>query len=147
MCRKNQKGVVGVKKAVKTVISLILACVICIGVSMPVFAATKAGDIDGDGTVTLDDALLALRAAIGLDVLSAAKTKIADMDGDGKVTTSDARKILLAALEIEPEIDMRQHYLDIGFPESYVTSLLRLTKNTPSGSLFRLTRGLSGATP
>ncbi len=130
------------KKAVKTVISLILACVICVGVSMPVFAATKAGDIDGDGTVTLDDALLALRAAIGLDVLSAAKTKIADMDGDGKVTTSDARKILLAALEIEPEIDMRQHYLDIGFPESYVDKLVALNEKYPEWEFVPFDTGL-----
>ena len=57
--------------------------------------AALPGDIDSDGFVTANDALMVLRAALGIigDLGSAA-----DMDGDGNVTANDALIILRAAL-------------------------------------------------
>lgn len=62
----------------------------------------KKGDIDGDGEVTVADALAALRTAVGIlaqpegDALA-----VADVDGDGKVTVSDALRILRFAAKLE----------------------------------------------
>lgn len=56
------------------------------------------GDIDADGSVTSQDARLALRYAIGLEKLTAASITAADVDGDGSVTAGDARLILRFAV-------------------------------------------------
>ena len=52
------------------------------------------GDLDGDGEVTVSDALRALRMAARL----AEADDAADVDGDGEVTVSDALAILRAAV-------------------------------------------------
>ncbi|MCH5279651.1 MAG: Ig-like domain-containing protein, partial [Christensenellaceae bacterium] len=59
-----------------------------------------AGDVDGDGAITIQDALLALRGAMGIQQLTAAQIEAADMDGDGNVTVTDATMILRSALGI-----------------------------------------------
>lgn len=48
------------------------------------------GDINGDGTADLNDAILAARAAVGNIELSETVIKIADVNGDGSVTIADA---------------------------------------------------------
>ncbi|MCD8219569.1 MAG: hypothetical protein LUC50_04275, partial [Ruminococcus sp.] len=58
------------------------------------------GDLDGDGSITIQDAYNALMAysktSAGLDAgLTDAQREAADVDGDGKVTINDAYKILL----------------------------------------------------
>ena len=50
------------------------------------------GDADGDGSLTYNDALLALRYSIGLAELE--NVALADVDGDGDVTYNDALTIL-----------------------------------------------------
>ncbi|MCH5279527.1 MAG: Ig-like domain-containing protein, partial [Christensenellaceae bacterium] len=57
-----------------------------------------AGDVDGDGTITIQDALLALRGAMGVQQLTPAQIEAADMDGDGNVSATDAAIILRLAL-------------------------------------------------
>lgn len=59
-----------------------------------------AGDMDGDGKVSLADARLILRAALKLDVTDAEKWSVADVDGDGEITLQDAKAALLVALKI-----------------------------------------------
>ena len=54
----------------------------------------RKGDVDGNGTVDVNDARTVLRAAVGLEKLSPDAEKRADTDGDGKVTVNDARDIL-----------------------------------------------------
>ena len=54
------------------------------------------GDLDGDGEVTVSDALRALRIAASL----AEADDAADVDGDGEVTVADALAILRAAVGI-----------------------------------------------
>ncbi len=57
-----------------------------------------AGDVNGDGLVNIDDAIIALRAALGLVDLDPIRRLAADMDGDGIVDTTDAADILAAAM-------------------------------------------------
>ena len=64
----------------------------------PVSGETLPGDVNGDGSVTPDDALMALRAAMGLVSLDEAQTAAADMDLDGNVTLTDALLILRRAM-------------------------------------------------
>lgn len=57
----------------------------------------KAGDVNGDGKVDIDDARAVLRAAVGLEKLDEQQKKAADVNGDGKITVDDAREILRTA--------------------------------------------------
>lgn len=56
------------------------------------------GDVDENGSLTANDALLVLRSALGL--ISGIDDAAADVDGDGSVTANDALMILRAALGI-----------------------------------------------
>lgn len=60
----------------------------------------EAGDIDGDGIVSIDDAMKVLtyytESFIGLEPnLSDAEREAADVDGDGRITLRDAQYILV----------------------------------------------------
>ena len=58
------------------------------------------GDVDGDGLVTMADAVIAARHAMGIITLSDEAFALADMDGDGFVTMLDAVLIMrLAAIQ------------------------------------------------
>ena len=48
------------------------------------------GDVDGDGTVTISDALMIMRNAMQLLEFTPAQAAAADMDGDGLITVEDA---------------------------------------------------------
>ena len=61
------------------------------------------GDINGDGEVSTEDALLVLRAALGITEYSDELVSVCDMDGDGVVDTTDALLILRLALGITPQ--------------------------------------------
>lgn len=61
----------------------------------------KKGDVDGNGTVNLTDARMALRTALNLLALSDDMKKRADTDGDTFVTLKDARQILRISLHLE----------------------------------------------
>jgi len=52
------------------------------------------GDVNGDGTVDVGDATIALRGAVGLAVLTPAEAGRADVDRDGSVTIADVILIL-----------------------------------------------------
>ena len=58
------------------------------------------GDADGDGAVSVSDALIVLRFSMGLIEASALDTAAADMDGSGSVTVADALLILRKAMGI-----------------------------------------------
>jgi len=61
-------------------------------------AGMADGDVDGDGIVTVSDALLAMRGAMGTITLTASQLAHADLDGDGTVTASDALAIMRMAM-------------------------------------------------
>ena len=61
-------------------------------------AGMANGDVDGDGIVSVSDALLAMRGAMGTITLTASQLAHADLDGDGTVTASDALAIMRMAM-------------------------------------------------
>lgn len=56
------------------------------------------GDVNGDGSVNTQDAILALRHAMSLIVLSQQQQSHADVNGDGSVTAADAVSIIRIAM-------------------------------------------------
>lgn len=94
----------------------ITAIILCVVLLIPVTgifgltaSAAKKGDMDGDGTVTVADALIALRIASKLAEETPASLATGDTDGDKHVTVADALAILrvaakLAQFEEEEEI-------------------------------------------
>ena len=58
------------------------------------------GDMDGDGEITVSDALKALRIAAKLVQSTEDDIAIGDTDGDGEITVSDALKILRVAAKL-----------------------------------------------
>ena len=57
------------------------------------------GDVDGDGQVSLADALLVLQAAIGTHHLDTKQTQTADVNFNGRLDPTDALFILQASLD------------------------------------------------
>ena len=58
------------------------------------------GDMDGDGEITVADALKALRIAAKLVEATEDDMETGDVDGDGEITVSDALKILRVAAKL-----------------------------------------------
>ncbi len=56
------------------------------------------GDVNGDGSAAIDDALLAMRYAMGLISLTDEQLACADVNGDGDVAIDDALIIMRAAM-------------------------------------------------
>lgn len=82
---------------------LLLCICLFMGLSIFMIAQDKAtayaadsvyGDIDGNGSVTVRDALLVLRHAVKQESLSDTQKKYADVNGDGKVDAVDALQIM-----------------------------------------------------
>jgi hypothetical protein len=57
-----------------------------------------AGDVNADGTITVQDVTLVLAALINQRVLSVQESDRADMDRDGVITIRDAVLMLRSAL-------------------------------------------------
>ena len=60
----------------------------------------KKGDFDGDGKISVADALAALRIAAKMAEETAESLKLGDIDGDGKITVSDSLAILRVAAKM-----------------------------------------------
>ena len=65
--------------------------------------AGKKGDFDGDGKITVSDALAALRIAAKMVEETADDIAIGDIDADGKITVSDSLAILRVAAKMADE--------------------------------------------
>lgn len=65
--------------------------------------AASMGDVNGDGEILTDDALLALKCATSSGKLTLLEKYRADMDGDNQISTSDVVKILEQCADIDPE--------------------------------------------
>lgn len=68
----------------------------------PVTPAEPSGDVDGDGSVTVSDALICLRAAMGVIPQDGSLLLEGDIDCDGELTVADALAILRRAMGICP---------------------------------------------
>ena len=88
-------------KVMKRVFASLIAVLIVIGMmasaSLPVAAATVAGDVNGDGTVNLLDAMVALRILSGKSYTGTKNMHGLFTDGDGVATMADAVLILRSA--------------------------------------------------
>ena len=62
------------------------------------------GDADGDGVITVGDALIALRIAAKLVSPTDEKIAVCDTDGDGEITVADALAILRVAAKLAPSL-------------------------------------------
>ncbi|MBR5769805.1 MAG: hypothetical protein IKX98_06835 [Clostridia bacterium] len=62
------------------------------------------GDMDGDGTITVADALVVLRAAARLVPVTPEILAAGDVDGDGAITVADALAILRVAAKLIPSL-------------------------------------------
>ena len=67
-------------------------------VIVPVTGGIK-GDVNGDGKVTIMDAVKIAKYIIGLETLTDEQKKLADYNGDGKVTIMDAQAIAKFVVE------------------------------------------------
>lgn len=59
------------------------------------------GDVDGNGEIDSNDALLAMQAEVGLATLTEAQIKAADVDGNGEVDSNDALLMMRAEVGLE----------------------------------------------
>ena len=52
------------------------------------------GDVDGDGSITANDALLILRASVSLEEITPDQRTKSDVDGDNDISANDALAVL-----------------------------------------------------
>ncbi|MBO4878813.1 MAG: dockerin type I repeat-containing protein [Clostridia bacterium] len=64
------------------------------------YHAVFAGDANGNGTIDVSDAIVALRAAMDITELTPEEVTACDVSGDGVITVADAIQILRAAMGI-----------------------------------------------
>lgn len=84
-------------KRLSILVSILLVCAVAMG-SFALFAfgsSSKPGDVDLDGKVTAEDALVVLSASAGKKELAAEQVEAADVTYDGKINSVDALRILL----------------------------------------------------
>lgn len=67
----------------------------------PLLPRTVAGDVNGDGQVAFQDALMVLQFVLGFQMPTGGQEAIADADGDGQLTIGDAIFILRLAQGLE----------------------------------------------
>ncbi|MBQ5823382.1 MAG: dockerin type I repeat-containing protein [Clostridia bacterium] len=84
-------------KRLNILVSIVIVCAVALGgfALGALGSSSIAGDVDFDGKVTAEDALLVLRASADLDMLTAEQRKAADVTYDSKVNSVDALRILL----------------------------------------------------
>lgn len=80
------------------IISAITVLAVVIGCVCTSFASAKIGDIDGNGEVNSNDALIIVKHAVGIK--SAVDEKTLDIDEDGIITSCDALTVLQIAVGI-----------------------------------------------
>ena len=74
--------------------------------AVTVTSGVKRGDADGDGEITVGDALIALRVAAKLTESTPERLAACDVDGDGEITVADALKILRVAAKLINENEL-----------------------------------------
>ena len=126
-------------KKIKRFLALVLA-IFTLNLIVPAAGAEAlAGDVDGNGYVTSDDARLALRFSAGMEVPTATQLAVADINADGNVTLDDVKSILVAATSIE---SYEESLLRQGFPKSYVEDLMELHQKYPEWEFVPMVTGL-----
>ena len=99
---KNAQAVAANRYSAQSVIDAALAAVNEAASALEEYVLR--GDLDGDGEITVSDALAALRIAAKLADETPEAIAIGDTDGDGHITVSDALAILRAAVGLIKEL-------------------------------------------
>ena len=66
--------------------------------------AVKSGDVNGDGVINTEDALMVLQSVVGITELDENAAKAADVNSDEKIDTQDALGILQYVVGIRTEL-------------------------------------------
>ncbi|HBL40043.1 MAG TPA: hypothetical protein DDY98_00110 [Ruminococcaceae bacterium] len=84
-------------KAINKIISVALSLAVVAGlfVTNAFAAGTRMGDVDFNGSVDVEDALIILSSVSGEKTLSVEQRAVADVSYDGKINSVDALRILL----------------------------------------------------
>ncbi len=118
----------------KKYIRIFIALAICISFifTFPtVGAASISGDINNDGMVSVEDAVIVLKIAASQLNPTAAQKTAADLNGDKIISTDDARLTLIAAMTPTDDAVYVDNLIAAGFPRSYTENLLALHKAYP----------------
>lgn len=86
-------------KKARLVISIVLIFIIIFSCALS--ARALHGDLNYDDSITLQDAITALRFATGIEVPDKFQEHSADLNYDGEITTEDARLILRGAANMD----------------------------------------------
>lgn len=108
-------------KKVFLIIALIAVCM-----------ATKAqaavyGDVDGDGSVTINDVTVLYNYILNDDMTYFSTS---DVDGDGYVTSGDVTVVYNILLGLGPAVDTHE-YVDLGLPSGTLWATMNIGANTP----------------
>lgn len=97
------------KKITEKILSAGLAAGVIASAFVPVaFAQTRfLGDVDNDGAVTTNDALMMLQSIVN-EKTDELELQIADMDKDGKVTSNDALQALQTVVGILQPVEIKE---------------------------------------
>lgn len=87
----------------KTAVFLLIFTMLLQTLSFVGAETVSAGDVDGDGKISAQDARIALRLSVSLDRAAYTVRGYADADGDGSVNAADARLLLRVAVGLEAE--------------------------------------------
>ena len=69
--------------------------------------AVKSGDVNGDGVINTEDALMVLQSVVGITELDENAAKAADVNSDEKIDTQDALGILQFVVGIRTELPFK----------------------------------------
>lgn len=83
----------------KKIIAILSAVSLAAALTVNSFAA-NLGDVNGDGSVNSQDALMVLQYSVGINDKNFIKAN-ADLNGDGRINSADALKILLISVGAE----------------------------------------------
>jgi len=65
-----------------------------VAVDATAYAEPVRGDLDGDGVLTVEDAILMIQFAEEIETASSAQIRLGDTDGDYRLTYRDALQVL-----------------------------------------------------
>lgn len=132
-------------KKIRRIVAMLIitATLLSINISMTITASAVEGiigDVNQDGTVTIEDARLILSYLAKIMPLTQEQLQLADYDDSVVVDMSDVRAILKAVTVGE---DFEENLYKAGFPASYVELLLELHKEYPEWEFIPFITGLT----
>ena len=131
----------------KRLLCLLMALVICIPICSMSFSVRGAdvGDVNEDGKIDTQDALLILKFVSDVQLPTSSQKAAADYNGDGALTTDDVYDILLTLISPDSDEGYIRTLMQSGFPRSYAESLLALHKKYPEWEFKPFITGLKWA--